>query len=179
MNSLHNLLIKPIKRKVFISYHHRGDQQYYNVFVKFFSETLDIFHDQSLDRLIESENSDYVRWRIRENHISGSSCTIVLCGAYTHQRKYVDWEIKATLDKQHGLIGIWLPTLPMASNGGTEKPSRLQDNIDSGYALWLRWDNLSAEILKNAIEDANRSPKSLISSQRPLRMRNGCSFFLR
>lgn len=98
MNSLLNLLIKPSKRKVFISYHQYGDQQYYNDFVKFFSETLDIFSDQSLDRVIDSDNTDNVRWRIRENHISGSSCTIVLCGAQTHQRKYVDWEIKATLD---------------------------------------------------------------------------------
>lgn len=31
---------------------------------------------------------------------------MVLCGAEAPQRKFVDWEIKATLDKEHGLIGI-------------------------------------------------------------------------
>jgi len=46
---------------------------------------------------------------IRENFITGTSCTIVLCGAQTHLRKYVHWEIKATLDKEHGLIGVNLP----------------------------------------------------------------------
>jgi hypothetical protein len=44
--------------------------------------------------------------RIRDKHITGTSCTIVLCGSLTPWRKYVDWEIKATLDKEHGLIGI-------------------------------------------------------------------------
>jgi hypothetical protein len=91
----------------------------------------------------------------------------------TSQRKYVDWEIKATLDKQHGLIGIWLPTLPLAANGGTEKPDRLQDNLDSGYAKWLQWNQLNDELLRITIESAITSPTSLIRNQRPLRIRNG------
>ncbi|MGH8510260.1 MAG: TIR domain-containing protein [Gammaproteobacteria bacterium] len=131
---LGGMLQRPVKRKVFVSYHHQGDQRYYNEFSRFFSDTFDVFYDKSLDRTYESDNTDYVRWQIRQNDITGSSCTIVLCGAATHQRKYVDWEIKATLDKKHGLIGVWLPSLPLAPNGGTQKPDRLQDNIDFGYA---------------------------------------------
>ena len=114
-----------------------------------------------------------MRWQIRQNDITGSSCTIVLCGAATHQRKYVDWEIKATLDKQHGLIGVWLPTLPLAPNGGTQKPDRLQDNLDSGYAKWVRWDALTVDVMRKTIEIAIASPASLIRNQRPLRVRNG------
>jgi antiphage defense system Thoeris ThsB-like protein len=170
---LGGMLKIPVKRKVFVSYHHAGDQHYYDAFSKFFCETYDVFHDKSLDRAYESDNTDYVRWQIRQNDISGSSCTIVLCGAATHQRKYVDWEIKATLDKGHGLIGVWLPTLPLAPNGGTEKPARLQDNIDSGYAQWVRWDALTVEVMKMTIEAAIASPARLIRNQRALRVRNG------
>jgi len=89
----------PIKRKIFVSYHHAGDQAYYDAFAKFFADKYEVFFDKSLERAYESNNDEYVRFQIRNNDITGSSCTIVLCGALTHQRKYVDWEIKATLDK--------------------------------------------------------------------------------
>lgn len=81
--------------------------------------------------------------------------------------------IKSTLDKQHGLIGIWLPTLPLAPNNATEKPDRLQDNIDSGYAKWVLWNELTVELMKNTIEAAVMSPAGLITNRRDLRIRNG------
>jgi hypothetical protein len=166
-------LAKPPRRKVFVSYHHGGDQAYYDSFAKTFSDTYDVFEDKSLERAYDSDNDDYVRFQIRQNDISGSSCTIVLCGVRTHERKYVDWEIKATLDKSHGLIGVWLPTLALAPNGGTEKPARLQDNIDSGYAKWVRWGELSVDGWKAAIESAIASPARLIANSRAMRQRNG------
>src|SRR5690349_7530115 len=103
---------QPIKRKVFVSYHHGGDQAYYEAFSKAFCDTYDVITDNSLERELDSENVDYVMRRIRENYISGSSCTIVLVGKDTWGRKYVDWEINATLEKEHGLIGVLLPTAP-------------------------------------------------------------------
>jgi MTH538 TIR-like domain (DUF1863) len=161
------------KRKVFVSYHHGGDQGYYNAFTKFFADTYDVMYDNSLDRAYDSDNADYVRWQIGQHDITGTSCTIVLCGVATHERKYVDWEIKATLDKQHGLIGVWLPTLPLLANNATVKPDRLQDNIDSGYAKWVAWNGLTIEVMKNTIEAAIASPAFLIWNARPLRVRNG------
>ena len=161
------------KRKVFVSYHHGGDQAYYDGFAQFFAQTYDVFTDKSLERAYDSDNDDYVRFQIRDKDISGSSCTIVLCGAKTHERKYVDWEIKATLDMKHGLIGVWLPTLPLLANNGTEKLVRLQDNIDSGYAKWVRWDALTVEVLKTTIEAAINTPTGLIRNWRDLRQRNG------
>ena len=90
----------PVKRKIFVSYHHDNDQAYYNEFSRFFSDQYDAIQDSSLDRLIDSDDTEYVMRRIRENYITGTSCTVVLCGPQTRWRKYVDWEIKATLDKQ-------------------------------------------------------------------------------
>ena len=165
--------LKRSKPRIFVSYHHAVDQCYYDRFSQFFSETYDVFHDNSLERAYESHDSDYVRWQIRQNDISGSSCTIVLCGASTHQRKYVDWEIKATLDKEHGLMGVMLPTLPIAPNGGTKKPDRLQDNVHSGYAQWTHWNELNVKSLGSAIEYAIARPSFLIRNHRELRIRNG------
>jgi hypothetical protein len=112
------LRIQPaVKRKIFVSYHHRGDQGHYDIFSRTFHDTYDVITDNPLERKIDSDDVDYVKRRISENNITGSSCTIVLVGANTWGRKHVDWEIKATLDKQHGLIGVQLPTLIAGSNG--------------------------------------------------------------
>jgi hypothetical protein len=164
-----------IKRKVFISYHHDGDRAYYDAFINAFSNTYDVVQDNSVDRSIDSSNTDYVIRNIRENYITGSSCTIVLCGAQTPYRKFVDWEIKATLDKQHGLIGVNLPTNPMNSNSKFIVPYRLHDNIESGFAIWTNWASLTQNIqsLQGSIEQANSRSASLINNCRALKQKNG------
>jgi len=112
--------------------------------------------------------------RIREKHITGTCCTLVLCGPETRWRKYVDWEIKATLDKEHGVIGVNLPNNPRDLMGRVNKPDRLQDNIDSGYASWIAWENLGGpDVTKGYVEVAVARTNILINNSRPLRGRNG------
>ncbi|WP_316368957.1 TIR domain-containing protein [Candidatus Thiodiazotropha sp. CDECU1] len=171
-NGLLGSLFIPTKRKIFVSYHHGGDQWYYNEFSRIFSDTYDVVQDSSLDRAIDSDDPDYVMRRIRENNITGTSCTIVLCGAQTPQRKYVDWEIKAALDKCHGLIGINLPG-SILSNNGVFVPDRFNDNYHSGYAVWLQWHELTTQAIAQAIELANSRPPTLINNSRQMRRRNG------
>jgi len=163
-----------VKRKVFISYHHHGDQCYYNEFSRIFHDTYDVIMDNSLDRTIDSEDVNYVIQRIRDNFITGTSCTIVLVGKDTWGRKYVDWEIKTTLDKYHGLIGIQLPTLPITPSNTVVVPDRLNDNIASGYALWLTWAAVTAsgQACTNYIEAANAREKKLMVNNRERRLRN-------
>src|SRR5688572_23612101 len=107
--------LAPARRKVFISYQHHGNRSYYTEFSRFFS-AYEAVEDHSVEREIDSDDAEYVSRCIRENYIKGSSCTIVLCGPTTYQRKFVDWEIKASLDSQHGLVGVNLPTNLPASN---------------------------------------------------------------
>ena len=171
-----NFAIRPaIKRKIFISYHHGGDQSYYDSFSDTFSATYDVIYDNSLERRIDSDDTDYVIRRIRENHITGSSCTIVLVGLETPQRKYIDWEIQATLEKEHGLIGVQLPTAFVSPQNRVTVPSRLNDNINSGYALWLHWNTIiaSSSQLAQYIEAANARDKNLILNSRERRLSNG------
>ena len=114
-----------VKRKVFVSYHHGNDRRYYDAFINAFSSTYDVVHDNSVERAVNSDNTDYVIRKIRENYITGSSCTIVLCGPQPPRRNVVAREITATLDKQHDLIGVNLPTKPL--NTGNQK--NLQDTL--------------------------------------------------
>lgn len=164
---------KPTRRKVFISYHHGNDQAYYNEFSRFFHDQFETVYDNSLERRIDSDNVDYVMQRIRENHLTGTSCTIVLIGAQTNQRKYVDWEIKATLAKQHGLLGLVLPSRVLNPAGQIVVPDRFLDNANSGYAVWAHWSGMTAERLTQLIEEAVGKSKLLINNSRQMRSRNG------
>lgn len=139
------------------------------------ADTYDVIEDNSVERQIDSNNVEYVYRRIRENYVTGSSCTVVLCGASTPGRKFVDWEIKATLDKEHGLIGVNLPSNPQTLTGHFTVADRLHDNIVSGYAVWTGWATVTSRPhdFANLIEIANARSKSLIGNEREMRFRNG------
>jgi hypothetical protein len=164
---------KPIRRKIFVSYHHGGDQHYYDEFSRFFHDKFEAVFDNSLARRIDSENVDYVMQRIRDSHLTGVSCSVVLIDARTHERKYVDWEIKATLAKQHGLLGIVLPTHVFNPSGQIIVPDRFLDNANTGYAVWERWDRLTVQRFTQILEEAVAKPKHLINNSRAMRQRNG------
>lgn len=136
------VLNSPVRRQIFVSYHHKNDQWYYDAFAQQYGKAgYNVVRDNSLRDALDSDDPAYVMQSIRDNHIHGTSCTIVLCGSDTHGRKYVDWEIKGTLDKGHGLIGVWLPTATLTPSG-IPVPIRLKQNIDSGYALWKSWQEI-------------------------------------
>lgn len=137
---------KPPKPRVFVSYHHAYDEPFAERFRRLFDDTHDIVTDRSLEERIDSDDSDYVYQRIREDFITGTSCTIVLCGRETMNRKHVDWEIKATLDKGHSLLGVRLPTLPCRFDGKYVVPDRLHENLMSGYAHWTAWTGNALEM---------------------------------
>ena len=175
MSGLLDELLIPTKHKVFVSYHHGGDQAFYDIFSRTFHDTYDSIYDNSLERALDSEDPNYVMRRIREEYIAGTSCTIALIGQDTAYRKYVDWEIRATLEKKHGLVGVLLPTARFNSLGQAIVPDRLHDNIHSGFALWITWQQLmtSATQLGLYIADAKLRSPSLIDNSRTGRERNG------
>lgn len=162
---------KPTKRKNFVSYHHHNDREFYNQFVQLFKDSYELIHDNSVDRIIDSDDAEYIIRNIRENYLTGSSCTVVLCGKETPYRKFVDWEIKATLDKEHGLIGINLPTNPLNGNGKCVVPGRLLDNINSGYAMWIQWNTIvgNPRFLTNVLNDACQKLSKLIMNSREIK----------
>ena len=134
------------KHKVFISFYHRDDQYYKDYIDRYLSKN--IINKSVTYGEYSSDNSDeYIKRLIREDKISDASVVVVLVGPNTKNRKHVDWEIYAglrqSINGSSGLVGIFLPTVPKAPQGGYyyfDMPPRLADNIRSGYATFYEWD---------------------------------------
>jgi len=150
--------LTPVKSKVFVSYHHENDQLYYDRFAALFADGYDIIRDTSIERRIDSDDSDYQQQVIREQHITGSSITVVLCGAETWKRRWVDWEIHMTLNREHALLGIALPTAATNVRGQIIVPDRLLSNINSGFAHWIEWTE-DPSVLRAAIDAAKEKAR--------------------
>jgi hypothetical protein len=162
----------PPKRKVFVSYHHELDQGRYDEFNRLFCASLDLVTNRSLQEPVDSDKLDYVHRAIREQNIKGTSLTIVLCGAETWKRKCVDWEIGSTLNMDHALLGVGLPTASRSSRGAIIVPDRLHVNCQGGYARWLSCPFDGNQLLA-AIEDAiTRSRTYSCDNSLPFMTRN-------
>ncbi len=83
--------VRRVRHKVFISHHHRSDQDYKEALVEF-GERHDVFLDPSVDAGdISDELSDQrIRQTIRHEYLRDSTVTIVLVGTETQGRKHVD-----------------------------------------------------------------------------------------
>jgi len=152
-----------VRHKVFISYHH-DDQDEVEEFIETFDYERKVFITRGVgvdieQEIIDSNNTDYVMRKIRELYLKDSTVTIILIGKCTWARRYVDWEIQASLRHgetviPNGLLGIVL------SSGGKkpEAPDRLSKNItkknnDKAYANWY-WYPQRKDTLANWIKDA-------------------------
>lgn len=146
-----------VKRKVFIS-HYKGDKSEVDAFI---NEFLDVFIPKVLgandnDEFINSTNTDYVMQRIRGKYLEDSTVTIVLIGSCTHSRRYVDWEIKSSLQQgrnlPNGLLGIAIPR----GKTSAHLPERFKSNWKedgSGYAKFRSYPSSPQQLLE-WIEDA-------------------------
>jgi hypothetical protein len=122
------------KRRVFISFY-QGDRKEVDDFVARWSTREGVFTAYVLgagdnDDFIDSTNVDYVMSQIRAKYIKDSTVTIVLLGSCTHSRRYVDWEIKASLRQgqdglPNGLLGVLLPSAGTSAH----LPERFQLNL--------------------------------------------------
>lgn len=156
--------------KVFVSYHHANDQQRANYLRDKYGSNNTLI-DRSLKDAYDTESDDVLYGLIRRNHLKDSTVTIVLIGSETANRKWVDWEIYSSLRpygdrSRNGLLAIYLPDA-----GRT--PERLQDNINSGYAVTMKWENISWQLESKINEAYNNREKSwLVDNSRPRRVRN-------
>lgn len=68
------------------------------------------------DDLINSDNRDHLIARIRRDYHADSTVTLLLLGGWTHRRRFIDWELKASLRQgqnytPNGLLGVLLPSV--------------------------------------------------------------------
>lgn len=155
-----------IRRKCFISYHH-DDQAEVDAFIRTFDHDHNVFISRGLgqqmtDEIINSTDTDYVMRRIREGFLADSTVTIVMFGRCTWARRYVDWEIQASLRSgqqttPNGLLGIKLPSY----HNGEHFPERFVANLSSPrdqqagmpirYAMYIPYP-ATLDALTSAIE---------------------------
>jgi len=163
-----------MRRKCFVSYHHE-DLGAVDAFIARFGPQNFIKRGVTLpDEVIDSTNTDYVMRRVRELYVRDSTVTIVLIGPCTWSRRFVDWEIQASLRQPasgfpNGLIGILLDRAARPA-----LPPRFRLNRDSGYARYHYYPS-SASSLEEWIEDAylaRQSRTQLIRNPRERFLRN-------
>ena len=149
------------KRRVFIS-HSSLDRGEAETFIAYWGEQQKVFTYRALGvfrdpDLINSTNPEYVMSRIRLQYLADATVTIVLIGSCTHSRRYVDWELKASLRSgetctPNGVLGIMLPT----KRGAVYLPPRFQANWTPDGNSYAKFYDMptSAEQLRQWIEDA-------------------------
>lgn len=158
-------------RKVFVSYAHRLDQQAADDFRDIFSDDRNAFIDKSMRDDLSDYNSETIKSQLR-SLIAQSTVTVILIGAQTGGRSWVDWEIynslrKSSGNERNGLLGIkiaykehWIP-------------ERLSHNIDqtNDMGLIIDWPS-NYRTLENAIEQAYSKRFNAPYLSTPLRERN-------
>jgi hypothetical protein len=165
------------KRHVFISSFHANCDEV-DAFIYQWSSVEKVFTPKALctfdnDDLIKSSNPEYVMAEIRRKYLMDSSVTIVLVGACTHSRRYVDWELKSSLRRgenvPNGLLAYVLPSamppaygpfgpIDWSQRAWPALPDRLAANWNFSqpqtcYARYYTMPN-SAEQLRGQIEAA-------------------------
>ncbi|MBP8805563.1 MAG: TIR domain-containing protein [Kofleriaceae bacterium] len=160
-------LVMSARHKVFVSYHHANDQNYKEIFDHRFGNKFGILQRGAVNMgdIDAGLNTEAIRQKIRDEYLHDCSVTVVLVGVDTWRRKYVDWEIGATLrhtvkNPRGGLVGIFLPsyqqahrdTLRARKDGAVASydqytiPPRLHDNVGREFASLHLWSNDPEEV---------------------------------
>ena len=154
---------KPKRHNVFLSYYHEDDQGYKDRFVQMMGDNI-IDKSVKIGGIDDNDRpTEATLQRIREDYVAQASVTVVLIGRCTWQRKYVDWEIGASLRKtptnpRCGLLGILLPGHADFRKGSYHEnliPPRLSDNCkgDKPFASIYDWTT-DADVVRARIHAA-------------------------
>lgn len=166
--------------KCFISYYHDDDKKYVQKLREVYERI--VVSDYSLDTDLTSNTSDEQIYENIKFRMNNCTITIILIGENTGRRKWVDWELWASLNpfisknidyrdtfRPNGILAIYLPGKRHCI------PKRLQDNIDSGYVVKMHWNsttNTKRLVSKLIQADERRRSISLIDNSRRKMKRN-------
>jgi hypothetical protein len=155
-----------MSHKCFISYN-AADKDAVDKFCEKFSGSFIRRGLKMEDDIIDSTNTDYVMQRIRSLYLKDSTVTIVLIGKCTWARRFVDWEVQASLRNPadgypNGVVAIQL------WDSYTTLPNRVNLNVDSGYSKFYKHPASSAALEKLIDEafDARSDKQNLIENPR-------------
>jgi len=140
-----------MSHKCFVSYH-SADKSAVDKFLDKFGGSFIRRGIKMEEDIIDSDNTDYVMRRIRELYLQDSTVTLVLIGRCTWARRFVDWEVQASLRQPkdgypNGLLAVQL------WESYTQLPPRVEQNVESGYAKFYKYPS-NAGVLANIIDAA-------------------------
>lgn len=165
MNGIFGQPVQPVKRRVFISFHHK-DEAYRNEFNRLWGEQFTGM-DVKLGDIPTESDADYIKRLIQVDHIVHSSVVVALYGTETRKRKHVDWEIHAGLSEKvgdrKGLVIMIIPGFPVSpyDQNGNYDQSRLYpylhprtaENLRSGYADVYFWPGMYPQMGSVQVKD--------------------------
>jgi len=145
-----------VRRKVFVSYD-SADVRSVENFIGRWTNADRVFIPRYIgcfdENIINSGDTDYVMGRIRREYLGDSTVTLVLVGKCTHSRRYIDWEIKASLRQGQSYLPNGLLAVALPGYRSLHLPERLRLNVDSRYAKFCIYPGSAGE-LAACIEDA-------------------------
>jgi hypothetical protein len=107
-------------RRVFISYQHEDQMKAKGFNLLRWNKNVDVqFVGRHLLDPVNSNNRDYIRSKVKEQ-LSGTSVTVVLIGEKTSESGWVADEVRWSLEKGNGVLGIRL-------DSAGETPQALSD----------------------------------------------------
>lgn len=104
------------------------------------------FDDYSVKEAFDSNNSDYIKRKIREK-IDKCSVTVVYLSENSASSKWVNWEIEESIKRGKGVIGVYQ---------GDKTPTNLPHAFSQNNCKIVKWEH---EALMSAINDANTKRK--------------------
>jgi hypothetical protein len=142
-------------RRIFISYQHEDRMKAKGFNLLRWNENVDVeFVGRHLLDPVDSTNEKYIRSCVLEQ-LKGTSVTVVLIGAETHNSDWVHWEIEKSLDKDapNGILAIRLrPDAPLPDD------SPVGEALKDAGAEIIDWQpEKFADAIERAARAANRA----------------------
>ena len=126
-------------RNTYLAFDHREDELSANDLERSFREQCNCIRDPSKSR----KDDDATAGHLTDESLDGierSSALFVLLGPSTSDDPFVDWEIRQSLHRGHGIV--------ILRRTGEEHglPPRAKDNLESGFARLADWPTTRAEM---------------------------------
>ena len=133
-----------MSHKCFISFH-AADKSAVDDFCDKFSGSFIRRGITMEGEIIDSGDTDYVMRRIRELYLQDSTVTLVLIGKCTWARRFVDWEVQASLRQPRDGYANGLVAVQLWQSYST-LPKRVKLNVDSGYSKFYKYPSNSKSL---------------------------------
>lgn len=129
-------------RHVFFSFHYQQDIWRANVVRNsgaVIGEAAAGFRDASLWEEAKKKGDAAIKQMIN-NGLKGTSVTVVLIGAETANRRYVDYEIEKSIEIGNGLLGLRIHNIK-DQGGNTDYPGSIPAKLSAGGYPTYTWTN--------------------------------------